>query len=533
MPDCCRVNRVEARGTPKSVLDCRYNQHRVIEIQAERNSGESAARNPLQVVFARLSAALPNSHAALFLRDKEREEFVLQGSSMGKHSFLQAIPAAVLASIPSLEGDDADAVVLAKRQAAKFLTKSGGAAGGSIVFRPLNTGERETGFLVAELGSNQSDEPNARTFLDLAAGFIQSSMDLSSDLKLAQAEYTFLSHLVSQAEFIDISSASETLITLLVSEIDTVLTYDRLTVCIQQPDVTDRLVIEWARGSEKDPGVGFSFDLGNVIHGEILSKAQPIMIGHLPDSGFTGRFVPGDIKKAPYRSFLGVPIMEAGIARGTLALESKEAHHFVPADLEALRATAQVYGTAFFWSRKYQEVHAMATIDGLTQLANHRFFLDRMEEELERASRYGETMTFLMLDLDHFKGINDTHGHLFGDYMLTQTAQLVRAGIRKPDVAGRYGGEEFSVIIINTTTQTSLTTAERIRSSIAGYKFREGETEARISVSIGMSEYPDDGQDVPSLIQCADEAMYRVKRQGGNGVISYSQKEGPTRKENP
>ena len=165
----------------------------------------------------------------------------------------------------------------------------------------------------------------------------------------------------------------------------------------------------------------------------------------------------------------------------------------------------------------------MATIDGLTQLLNHRSLLERFGIELERASRYGHTMTFLMLDLDHFKVVNDTHGHLFGDYVLWQTSQLIRSCIRKADIAGRYGGEEFGVIIINSDKQSSRLTAERIRKSIAEYRFENEGAKIRISVSIGMSEYPMDGDDINTLIKCADDAMYIVKHQGGNAVISYSE----------
>lgn len=218
--------------------------------------------------------------------------------------------------------------------------------------------------------------------------------------------------------------------------------------------------------------------------------------------------------------------MDAGVPRGTVALESIARDHFSAADMGILKAIVQVYGTALCWGQKYQEVRAMATIDDLTQLLNHGSFIERLGVELERASRYDETMSFLMLDLDHFKKVNDTHGHLFGDYVLWQTAQLIRSCIRKADIAGRYGGEEFSVIILNADKQTSYSTAERIRSSISEHRFKNEDNETQISVSIGISEYPTDGRDVNALIRCADDAMYMVKHRGGNGVVSYSEEPG-------
>ena len=388
--------------------------------------------------------------------------------------------------------------------------------------QPLYSSGRLAGLLILELPRGSDRHKQAETMLDLAARIIQHDLILNSELELAQAENAFLSDLMSGAGSIDITSTTEALVSILIREIRGILRFDRLTICVQPSDSADSLKIGWTEGLKEGYEVGFAFSLAGVIHGKIFRSAKAIMTGDLQKSGFKGRYVRGDIAKSVLKSFIGVPIMEAGSPKGTLALESRPSDDYQPQDVELLKATAQVYGTALIWCQKYQEVHSMATIDGLTQLLNRRSFLERMAEELERASRYGETMTFLMLDLDQFKSVNDTHGHLFGDYVLFQTAQLVRTCIRKADVAGRYGGEEYTVIIINATAETSLSTMQRIRNSIADFKFREGNIEARVTVSIGVAEYPRDGQDVKSLIRCADEAMYRVKRHGGNAVLSYS-----------
>jgi diguanylate cyclase (GGDEF)-like protein len=242
----------------------------------------------------------------------------------------------------------------------------------------------------------------------------------------------------------------------------------------------------------------------------------------MQESDYQGRFVKGDFRKSKLRSFMGVPIIETGIAKGTVAVESLAQDQYNEKDLQLLKSIVQVYGTAICWLKRYQEAHAMATVDGLTQLLNHRFFMERFAEEVERAARYGGAITYLMIDLDHFKQVNDTYGHLHGDYVLWQISQLIRACIRKADIAGRYGGEEFGVIIINAGKQESFTTADRIRQTIADYKFKNNGVENRVSASIGMAEYPMDGHDVNTLILRADQAMYTVKRRGGNEVLSYS-----------
>jgi diguanylate cyclase (GGDEF)-like protein len=218
-----------------------------------------------------------------------------------------------------------------------------------------------------------------------------------------------------------------------------------------------------------------------------------------------------------------VPIIEAGLPKGTLAVESKDIDHYSEKDLQTLSAIAQIYGSALCWADRYQDIHSLATIDGLTELLNSRTFRQRMEEEIERDVRYGSAMTMLMLDIDNFKRVNDSYGHLYGDYVIKQTAQLIRASIRKADVAGRLGGEEFGVVIINSDTGSSRKTAERIRRSISGYKYVNEGIKSRISISIGMSEYPQNGDTIKEIIQHADDAMYHVKHGGGNAVHSYNE----------
>ncbi len=494
------------------------------QAQARTKARQGEVNQSLWIVFALLSDALPGSQAAIYLEGGKRGGLEFQGSNgAGKH-FLKSIPAATLAGLPisGTSGGRGDAIVLSDRQAAQWLRKGAQSQDSLVMARPLRSGPGAPGMLLLALPQGQLDERQAITVLDLAAKIVQHHLSLSSELESAQAANKFLSNLVSQTGSIDLASTSDVLLAGLVQEVKNILTFDALTICTQSPEGSDRLRIEWAQGVEAKYAVGFTFATAGVVLGEVYRGAQPLLIGDLPSAGFAGRYVAGDMEKSRFKSLLGVPMTMAGMPKGTIVVESRRATHYDTADRDALRATSQVYGTALLWSRKYRALHAVATVDGLTQLVNHSFLLDRLDAEVERASRYGETLTFLMLDLDHFKHVNDTYGHLFGDYVLSQTAQLVKAGIRKADLAGRYGGEEFGVIIINATTQTSLSTAQRIRNSIAGSKFHDNGTNARISVSIGMAEYPADGQDSTAILQHADEAMYRVKRQGGNAVISYS-----------
>lgn len=158
-----------------------------------------------------------------------------------------------------------------------------------------------------------------------------------------------------------------------------------------------------------------------------------------------------------------------------------------------------------------------ATTDPLTGLPNHRSMVLALEQELERAGRYGGACSLLFLDLDHFKALNDSCGHLAGDSVLTEMVAPILDGLRSADVAGRWGGEEFVVILPETEVADAVIAAQRIREAVAAHLFSIGGG-ARLTCSIGVATYPFDAGSPEALIEAADRAMYAAKRLGRNQV---------------
>jgi diguanylate cyclase (GGDEF)-like protein len=473
--------------------------------------------NSLLIAFNILERSMLDSVSAVYLKEDAANDFVLRSTSCEDVSFSKTIPENVALKYAAEMNSSSDAATgnVQPEDIAHFTQD---APATRIRLHGLITDEELKGLLVVALGKDEEDEGK---FIELAAEIIQINLDMEYQFNSINAENTFLSDLVNRAGSLDLSSTSEAIIDALTGLAKSVLTFDCLTISIQTPENKEGLRIEWTEGEGQDYSPGFDFKIANVLHSEVYRQGKAISIGNMPESDYHGRFEQGDFQKSELKSFLGIPIVEAGMARGTVAVESRARDHYSAKDLQLLGAIVRVYGTAICWLQRYQEAHKMATVDGLTQLLNHRSFLERFSEEVERAARYGGSITFLMLDLDHFKQVNDTYGHLHGDYVLWQISQLIRACIRKADIAGRYGGEEFGVIIINAGKQESFNTAERIRQTIADFKFKNNDIENRVSASIGMAEYPLDGHDVNTLILRADQAMYAVKRQGGNDVLSY------------
>jgi len=171
----------------------------------------------------------------------------------------------------------------------------------------------------------------------------------------------------------------------------------------------------------------------------------------------------------------------------------------------------------------------LAVTDGLTGLYNHRHFHERLTLEVERSQRSGLPLSLLMLDVDHFKLFNDTHGHPAGDEVLRQLARVLTDTRRANDVVARYGGEEFSVILVDTAKFTGAKVAERVRERISAHDFSDAAQKAsKISVSIGVATFPEDGTDAEGLVRAADTALYAAKRAGRNRVVLYTEALGAT-----
>ena len=156
--------------------------------------------------------------------------------------------------------------------------------------------------------------------------------------------------------------------------------------------------------------------------------------------------------------------------------------------------------------------------DGMTGLLNHKFFEKRLKEEIERSERYEQNFSLLFLDLDKFKRINDTYGHQFGDYVLKQTSKIIQKSVRNIDVVSRYGGEEFSVILVNANRLDAQKTAERIRKEIELNEFIDGSIKEKLTISIGIGIYPADANNFNGIISFSDRKMYRAKNDGRNCI---------------
>jgi diguanylate cyclase (GGDEF)-like protein len=177
-------------------------------------------------------------------------------------------------------------------------------------------------------------------------------------------------------------------------------------------------------------------------------------------------------------------------------------------------------------ARLYQSARELSLTDDLTGLGNYRYFCDLLEKEIERALRHGTPLTLVMLDSDRLKYINDMYGHVIGDMHLIRLADTMRAAARKSDILARYAGDEFMVILPNTTKADGLVVAERLRAEMERSPLMVEGTPVTATISLGVASMPESGRSVDSLVRAADAAMYEAKRQGKNRVMGAGERGG-------
>lgn len=263
------------------------------------------------------------------------------------------------------------------------------------------------------------------------------------------------------------------------------------------------------------------FPLGEGIVGIAAKTGQPQLVSdarkdmHLRTMPGINQFL---------RSVLVVPLLVDNKIIGVVTIGKKEPYAFGPKQMQILSILGGQAAVAMANSLLYKKIEKLAITDGLTKVYNHRYFYTRAEEELERSRRYGKVFSLIMLDLDYFKNFNDRFGHKAGDLALGAVAQILQASTRNIDVVCRYGGEEFTVILPETDSDSAGTVAERIRSAVENHYITvaPGQSPVNVTVSIGIATYPRDAGNLDELIEYADRALYYSKEHGKNLITLWS-----------
>ncbi|MCP3176641.1 sensor domain-containing diguanylate cyclase [Desulfuromonas sp. KJ2020] len=288
------------------------------------------------------------------------------------------------------------------------------------------------------------------------------------------------------------------------------------------------LRIESAKGMNQPLARSLSIKLGTGIAGRVAKNGFPLVVNDIEKDS---RLATPNRPRFKTKSFISVPIRIKDRTVGVLNLSDKEDQGiFTENDLHILTSfTAQI---AIVLDRAASMERAdllekLAATDALTGLYNRRFFDERLDSELSRSIRHSLSFSIMLLDLDNFKNYNDLCGHIAGDSALKKVASLLKSSGRDIDVVARFGGEEFIILLPDTSKKEAVLVAERVRHAVESHPFPQ---EARLpggqlTTSIGLATFPDDGDFAQALIKAADTALYQAKENGRNRTVPFTRKQ--------
>lgn len=288
---------------------------------------------------------------------------------------------------------------------------------------------------------------------------------------------------------------------------------------------TNDLCFEIVVGEGAEKIKDIRLKIGEGIAGWVAKEGTPLLV---PDAQQDPRFAKKVDDKSRFitKSVICVPLISKGKILGVIELINKvEEGSFKYEDLIILRTIADYTAIAIENAKYFQKVHELTVTDDLTGLYNSRHLYRFVDYEVERAKRYKTNIAMIFFDMDGFKEINDVHGHLCGSKVLTEVARVINSTLRKVDMACRYGGDEFVIVLPQTSKEQAFIAAEKLRNMIKDFTFlKEEGINTHLTASFGVAALPEDANDKLELIHLADKAMYSVKNANKDGV-ALAQKE--------
>jgi len=394
-----------------------------------------------------------------------------------------------------------------------------------MAMRVVDTATKQIqGLLVVDSETGRAFSDEHKKLMDRFAN-LASAMITATNMRIQMNRYALQAE--SQYEIArNLAEAlhSEDVMKVMIESLQHIFEPDRIVVCGYNEKTGKGFIWKlWG-----DPGkvvLGMEFDIQEPrsLYGSIFrNRSANVVAGFRAEDRYL-RFGPGEVRERPEDILLSPILDDQQSFYGVVGVESDRPGIYSQPELQTLKTIMANVTNALTKARLYQEMENQATLDGLTQIPNHRKFQDFISMETDRCQRYKLPLTLLLLDIDHFKQFNDTYGHPVGDLVLKSVANTLTQKIRGSDFCARYGGEEFVVALIQADETQSRILAERIREAVEQMSVESGGKFLKVTLSVGCACFPTDGVTKRELIDNADKAMYYSKKSGRNRVTFFSQ----------
>jgi diguanylate cyclase (GGDEF)-like protein len=381
---------------------------------------------------------------------------------------------------------------------------------------PLIIGEQVEGALViADDVLNDEQRKAVQIFcreMTMRLEVFRLRLELAQRARVADYLQSFSARINSVEPAATYTSIMEQSAELLKAERGSLLLYD---------EASNELAVKASLGMRAEVATNARQRLGEGISGGVMDDERPLVVRDLVMAGRTPAPLERHYKT---KSFISYPIMIGGRKVGVLNVTDKAGGgSYDEVDLSLIDIIAPQMAMALDraeWCEKAAQFQLMSITDPLTGLLNRRYLEERLTEEANRSKRHGYAMSFMMIDIDDFKIYNDRNGHQAGDLALEMTAQCLKSALRSADVASRYGGEEFCILLPQTPLEEALAIAERIRRRVERTRYPNGDTQplGAVTVSIGLAVSSPILDTSKAIIGAADKSLYLAKNQGKNRV---------------
>ncbi len=398
------------------------------------------------------------------------------------------------------------------------------AEGGELAVRAPDLGADEIGSLAQSFNSMLSkltelkvSEIDTQRDLDHARAELQLKTELGTANTRLAMRIDELEVLFEIARTIASTLDLNEVLSRIASLLPTRLKVDRSSVMLLNQDGKLEVLKAYPpnEGSE-----GLQFEVGEGIAGHAASTRKSV---YVPDLEVEQRFKL--LNAAPKRGcLLSIPMLQGSELLGVLNFERRQKADFDREEIEYFAAVADQVAIAVQNARLHEQTVALSITDPLTGIPNRRHLFQQLEAEVNRATRYGSPISLVMIDIDHFKHLNDSAGHRAGDVALKQVTTALKQVVRKVDTLARYGGEEFVVLLPQVDRDEALEVAEKLRRVVEETTFEHGSVQpgGRVTISVGVATLPTDATEQARLVDAADSALYASKRGGRNRVTGFA-----------
>lgn len=387
----------------------------------------------------------------------------------------------------------------------------------SAIVAPLSAGRQVVGCVIGldpKPDSFGPDDLNLLTLITRDLGVILENARLNEELKRRVKD---LSALYEVAAALSSTLDMDRVLNATFDMVGTLLGVERCSLMLLEPS-TEELVMKAARGADPSTINRVRFRVGEGLAGWAAQEGKAVIV---PDVSREPRFKESVFDGPKIVSMACVPLISEGRVVGVLTVASSTPRQFTEDDTKMLYIIGSRAAVAIENARLHEATRRLAIMDGVTSCYNHRYLQETLAAEVQRALKTASDVSLIMVDLDRFKEYNDSFGHPAGDMLLQRVSQFLAAGIRESDVLGRYGGDEFGLILRGMSLNDAAAVAESIRSTMEREMFpdAEGRPVVRLTASFGVASCPANASTRPGLVECADGALYRAKRLGGNAVV--------------